>query len=99
MMSHYRDETDAWAILGVQGPTAHELIGRVVGRISADLPEHHTVIREFDGTPIWVTARSYTGEPGCDLRIAQNRADSLRQALVTGGRNANRIASGGNIAG
>ena len=79
------DESDTWAILGVQGPTALELIGRVVGRVPTDLPEHHTVIHAFDGIPIWVTARSYTGEPGCDLRIAQDRADSLRRALVTAG--------------
>ncbi len=79
------DESDTWAILGVQGPTAHELIGRVVGRVPTDLPEHHTVIHAFDGIPIWVTARSYTGEPGCDLRIAQDHADSLRRALVTAG--------------
>ena len=79
------DESDAWAIFGIQGPTAHELVDRVVGRVSADLPEHHTVIHAFDGIPIWVTARSYTGEPGCDLRIAQDHADSLRRALVTAG--------------
>lgn len=79
------DESDTWAILGVQGPTAHELVGRVVGRVSTDLPEHHTVIREFENTPIWITTRSYTGEPGCDLRIAQARADSLRRALITAG--------------
>ncbi len=79
------DESDAWAIFGIQGPTAHELVDRVVGRVSADLPEHHTAIHAFDGIPIWVTARSYTGEPGCDLRIAQDRADSLRRALVTAG--------------
>lgn len=77
------DESDAWAIFGVQGPAAYELVGRVVGRVPADLPEHHTVIRAFEGTPIWVTARSYTGEPGFDLRIAQN--DSLRRALVAAG--------------
>ena len=77
------DESDVWAILGVQGPAAYELVGRVVGHIPADLPEHHTVVREFEGTPTWVTARSYTGEPGCDLRIAQN--DSLQRALVTAG--------------
>ena len=79
------DESDTWAIFGVQGPAAYELIGRVVGRVPTDLPEHHTVVRAFDDIPIWVTARSYTGEPGCDLRIAQDRADSLRRALVTAG--------------
>ena len=79
------DESDAWTIFGVQGPAAYELIGRVVGRVPPDLPEHHTVIREFDDTPTWVTARSYTGEPGCDLRIAQDHADSLQRALVTAG--------------
>ncbi len=79
------DESDTWAILGVQGPSAHELIGRVIGRVSTDLPEHHTVVHAFDGIPIWITARSYTGEPGCDLRIAQDHADSLRRALVTAG--------------
>ncbi len=79
------DESDAWAILGVQGPSAHELIGRVIGRVSTDLLEHHTVVHAFDGIPIWITARSYTGEPGCDLRIAQDHADSLRRALVKAG--------------
>ena len=79
------DESDAWAIWGVQGPAAYELVGRVVGHIPADLPEHHTVVREFEGTPTWVTARSYTGEPGCDLRIAQDHTDTLRRALVTAG--------------
>lgn len=79
------DESDTWAILGVQGPTALELAGRVVGRVPTGLPEHHTVVRAFDDIPIWVTARSYTGEPGCDLRIAQDRADSLRRALITAG--------------
>ncbi len=79
------DESDAWAIFGVQGPAAYELIGRVVGRVPVDLPEHHTIIREFDDTPIWITARSYTGESGCDLRIAQDQAESLRRALVTAG--------------
>ena len=79
------DESDTWAILGVQGPSAYELVDRVVGRVPTDLPEHHTVVHAFDGIPIWVTARSYTGEPGCDLRIAQDRADSLRRALVKAG--------------
>ncbi len=77
------DESDIWSIWGVQGPRANELVGRVVGRVPADLPEHHVIIREFEGTPIWVTARSYTGEPGYDLRIAQN--DSLQRALVKAG--------------
>lgn len=79
------DESDIWAIWGVQGPAALELVGRVVGHIPADLPEHHTVVRAFDGAPTWVTARSYTGEPGYDLRIAQDHTDSLRRALVTAG--------------
>ncbi len=77
------DESDIWSIWGVQGPRANELVDRVVGRVPADLPEHHVIIREFEGTPTWVTARSYTGEPGYDLRIAQN--DSLRRALVKAG--------------
>lgn len=79
------DESDAWAILGVQGPRAYEVIGRIVDRVSPDLPEHHTLVRDFEGVPIWVTARSFTGEPGCDLRIARDRADSLWQALVSAG--------------
>ncbi len=79
------DESDIWAIWGVQGPAALELVDRVIGHIPADLPEHHAVVRAFDGTPTWVTARSYTGEPGFDLRIAQDHTDSLRRALVTAG--------------
>ena len=45
------DESDAWAIFWGTGPKALELVGRVVGHIPADLPEHHTVVREFDGIP------------------------------------------------
>lgn len=79
------DESDAWAIFGVQGPEARAVLGQVVGNMSPDLPEHHTLVRDFEGVPVWVTARSFTGEPGCDLHIARDRADSLWQALVSAG--------------
>ncbi len=79
------DESDAWAIFGVQGPDTHALIGQVVARVSDALPEHHTIARAFEGVPVWITARSFTGESGCDLRIDRDHADSLWQALVAAG--------------
>ena len=77
------DESDAWSILGVQGPQAHDLICRVLGDVPGDLSEHHTVERRVNDMPVWVTARSFTGEQGYDLRIEQ--VDVLWQALYEAG--------------
>ncbi|MDP6039357.1 MAG: aminomethyltransferase family protein [Candidatus Latescibacteria bacterium] len=79
------DESDVWSILGVQGPMAHDLICRVLGDVSGDLCEHHIVECSVNNIPVWVTARSFTGEGGYDLRIEQAEADVLWQALYEAG--------------
>ena len=79
------DVTDQWAMLGVQGPGADDLIARVIGRGGEGLAEHHSREVVFDGTPIVMTARSYTGEPGFDLWLVPDGVRKLFEALVASG--------------
>ncbi len=80
-----KDVTGEQALLGVHGRASRALIARVLGEVSADLADCHTVVRAMDGADVSVTARSYTGEPGYDLRITADRAPHLWDALISAG--------------
>ena len=82
---HITDVTGVQATFGVHGPDAHALIARVLGGVSADLADCHTVVRALGCTVVPVTARSYSGEPGYDLRIDANRALLLWNVLTSAG--------------
>ena len=75
------DETDAYGIIGLQGSQTKAVLFRVLGEVP-DMPEHHTTRRAFNGIPVWITARSLFGLPGCDLRIASEAFRALWDAMV-----------------
>ena len=79
------DVTDAWAIVGVQGPKARELVSETIGAIATDLPEHHSIAVPFNGTEVVVVARTCTGEPGFDLWVTPERAGALWRVLAEAG--------------
>ena len=82
---HIADVSATWATFGVHGPAARALIVRVLGEVSADLADCHTVVRDLGRADASVTARSYSGEPGYDLRIDAVHALRLWNALTSAG--------------
>ena len=79
------DVTASRAVLGLQGPGATELAAGVLEGFPGDLPEQHTAMCAFNGAEVAVTARTYTGEPGCDLWIGPEAAGALWKGLVEAG--------------
>ena len=79
------DVTGVHATLGVHGPGSRALIARVLGEVPVDLADCHTVFRVLERKDVSITARTYTGEPGYDLRTDRVLAARLWRALTTAG--------------
>ena len=80
-----RDVTGIQATLGLHGPGSGALIAQTLGEVSSDLADCHTVERGLGRTDVSVTARSYSGEPGYDLRIEAVHALRLWNVLTAAG--------------
>jgi aminomethyltransferase len=85
-----RDESAAWALLALQGPTAAAALAPLVARPLGELPAF--AIREdtIDGTPVRIARTGYTGEDGFEIFVPAARAAPLwrlvlERARATGG--------------
>jgi folate-binding protein YgfZ len=77
------DWTSPCAIIGLQGPRASEILEKVSGAKPALEALGHTEVKIGDAD-VRLVNRSYTGEPGFDLWVANN-AESVFQLLVDEG--------------
>ncbi|GIW88554.1 MAG: aminomethyltransferase [Isosphaeraceae bacterium] len=82
-----RDATEATAMIAVQGPSAAEVIGRVIpGGGAADLDRYHSAeVAVLDGTPVWISRTGYTGEDGFELIVPADMAVRLWEELLEQG--------------
>jgi len=77
------DAHSDWAMLAVQGPTARETLGALA---DGELPARmRTAELELAGAPVLVCGTGYTGEDGCELLLAPDRAAQVWDALVERG--------------
>ncbi len=79
------EETNQWAIIGVHGLAAQTVVRKAIGDIGSEWIENHTVIRSLGDVPVFVTARSFAGFSGVDLRIAASDAEPLWHILLKAG--------------
>ncbi len=79
-----RDISDEMAMIALQGPTAAEWLGQIVG--PAALPDdkrNRLATVEVDGAPLIIARTGYTGEAVCfELFPQTDRAVSLWQRLI-----------------
>ena len=81
------DETDATAMIAVQGPTARELIAS----LSTDSEQikkaglFELVSTSIAGVPCFAPCSGYTGEDGFELICPANHAEALWNALLNSG--------------
>jgi len=79
------DEGESWAQIAVQGPKAPELLARLFGaKVAAQKPFR---LREvpFDGATTYYATTGYTGEPGAEIYLPNDRAVALWEALSAAG--------------
>lgn len=86
------DQSDAWAVLAVQGPRALEVVeaGLAAAEVVVPLPvadvDHLGVVEVVREASTGLLARTgYTGEAGCELVLPGAWATTVWDALVTSG--------------
>ncbi len=87
------DESDATALLAIQGPAALEITAGLL-EDGGQAPRRWR-FREarLAGVPVWLSRTGYTGEDGYEIFVASQQAVALWDALVAAG--ADRLALAG----
>jgi aminomethyltransferase len=76
------DQSDATALIAVQGPRAAELVDRLARGALAGLPGFHFAETEVAGVRCMAARTGYTGEDGFELACASDDAMALWTALM-----------------
>ena len=80
------DESDAYSQIAVQGPNAPELLKRVFGEVLAATGPFRIRAATFDGAPCYFATTGYTGAPGAEIYLPNDRATALWAALTEAGK-------------
>ncbi len=81
------NESDSWAQIAVQGPKALELGEIVLSQNISSLKPFGFLQGEFKGIEIVVARTGYTGEPGFEVFVKNEGAESLWNAFLEKGEN------------
>jgi aminomethyltransferase len=82
------DESDAVALLAVQGPKAVDLVSLLARRPVNEIPSFHHVVVDVGGVSCLVARTGYTGEDGFELACESADAVRLWRLLLEAGRDA-----------
>ena len=80
------DESDAFSQIAVQGPNAPEVLKRVFGAAMASTSAFKIRAATFDGAGCYYATTGYTGAPGAEIYLPNDRATSLWAALMEAGK-------------
>jgi glycine cleavage system aminomethyltransferase T/glycine/D-amino acid oxidase-like deaminating enzyme len=82
------DESAAWACLGLWGPSARDVLGRVLDDQVDDtlLPQRQARAITVGPAPVLASRISYAGELGWELAVDPGWAGTVWDALATAGR-------------
>jgi glycine cleavage system T protein (aminomethyltransferase) len=78
------DVTGQRAVLALQGPSARQVMGRVVPE-AAEVGRFRVKEISWGGTGLVVAGTGYTGEDGLECAVSSTGAQQLWEALVAGG--------------
>ena len=79
------DESDAWALLALQGPEAADLLQNLTGANLPDLRPFRFVEGEVAGAKTLVSRTGYTGEDGFELYVSPDDAPRVWRELLEAG--------------
>ena len=75
------NETDAWAMVAVQGPDALNAVDDATTVETAALARNEIVASEVDGVESWVARTGYTGEDGVEILCPVDDAETVWTAF------------------
>jgi aminomethyltransferase len=76
-----RNETDAWAMLAVQGPDAPAVVDAVTDVDVTPLSWGEATYADIDGVRSWVSRTGYTGEDGFEILCPSDDAETVWSAF------------------
>jgi aminomethyltransferase len=79
------DESSAWSMIAVQGPTSLDLVQAALGIDLRQVSPFRIVRSETDDCPILAATTGYTGESGCELLIPPQSVEHAWQVLLDAG--------------
>jgi aminomethyltransferase len=82
----FEDESDATALIALQGPGAEAFTAEATSIPVTDLAAYRAVPAEVAGVPVLLSRTGYTGEDGFELYVAAGRAGELWDRLLDPGR-------------
>jgi aminomethyltransferase len=80
-----RNESDAWALLALQGPKAAEILQGLTKTELAPIATYRFAEGEVAGLEALIARTGYTGEDGFELAVASDKAPALWKALMDAG--------------
>jgi len=78
------DITGTRAVLAVQGPSAHSLVGTVFPA-AAEVGRFKVALASWNDVPCTVAGTGYTGESGIEISVPAEAAEALWAAIVAAG--------------
>jgi len=81
-MVDIEDQSDATALIAVQGPDAVEVCDKLTSTDLAAVKRFHFVRCELAGVPVMAARTGYTGEDGFELAVPADQATAVWDALV-----------------
>jgi aminomethyltransferase len=88
------DESDATALLALQGPKAQQILARLTDADLEAIRYYRFAEGTVDGKPAIVSRTGYTGEDGFELYVAAGDAAALWRRLLEAGAPEGLIATG-----
>ncbi len=93
------DVSDASALIALQGPRAHAVLGAVTGLTDLatpldDLGYYAATGAAFEGAPLLIARTGYTGEDGFELLVPADSAGDLWDAVLAAGAESGLVPAG-----
>ncbi len=79
------DESDEWALIAVQGPSAALLLDRLVAPDLTEVKRNGTVEAEVSGVPVRLSRTGYTGEDGFEVFVRPDDAEAVWDVVARSG--------------
>ena len=88
------DSSSRYALIGIQGPAALEVLQPLTGAALADVPYYWFTYGEVANARAVISRTGYTGEDGFEIFVPPNTAVKVWQALLESGRSADVVPCG-----
>lgn len=85
LFAKFEDVSADYAVLGVYGPSSHEVVRKVIGSLERALGADDAARVAYGERSIHAIGTAYTGDAGIDLLVAAADAEQVHAALLSAG--------------